>query len=41
MIKIKSERELELMRIAGKIVYETHKYLKPFIKEGITTAKLE
>ena len=41
MIKIKSERELELMRIAGKIVYETHKYLKPFIKEGITTAKLD
>ena len=41
MIKIKSERELELMRVAGKIVYDTHKYLKPFIKEGITTKKLD
>lgn len=41
MIKIKSERELEIMRTAGKIVYETHQYLKPFIKEGITTKKLD
>ena len=40
MITIKSERELELMRIAGHIVYETHKYLKPYIKAGITTKKL-
>ena len=40
MITIKSERELELMKIAGNIVYETHKYLKPYIKEGITTKKL-
>ena len=40
MITIKSERELELMKKAGHIVYETHKYLKPFIKEGITTKKL-
>lgn len=41
MIKIKSERELEIMHTAGKIVYETHQYLKPFIKEGITTKKLD
>lgn len=41
MIKIKSEREIELMRIAGNIVYETHKYLQPFIKEGITTEELD
>ena len=41
MIKIKSERELELMRIAGRIVYETHQYLKPFVKEGITTKRLD
>lgn len=41
MIKIKSERELEIMRVAGKIVYETHQYLKPFIKEGITTKRLD
>ena len=41
MITIKSPREIELMRIAGNIVYETHKYLKPYIKEGITTKKLD
>ena len=41
LIKIKSERELEIMRVAGKIVYETHQYLKPFIKEGTTTKKLD
>ena len=41
MITIKSEREIELMRIAGNIVYKTHQYLKPYIKEGITTKKLD
>ena len=40
MITIKSEYELSLMREAGKIVYETHKYLKPYIKPGITTGEL-
>ena len=40
MITIKSDREIKLMMIAGNIVYETHKYIKPFIKEGITTKKL-
>ena len=40
MITIKSDREIKLMIIAGNIVYETHKYLKPFIKPGITTKKL-
>ena len=40
MITIKSDREIKLMMIAGNIVYETHKYLRPFIKEGITTKKL-
>ena len=37
MITIKSERELELLKVAGNIVYKTHQYLKPYIKEGITT----
>ena len=37
MITIKSDREIELMREAGYMVSKTHKYLKPFIKEGITT----
>lgn len=41
MISIKSSREIELLRIAGNIVYQTHMYLKPFIKEGITTKELD
>lgn len=41
MINIKSDHEIELLRIAGRIVYETHQYLKPFIKEGITTLELD
>lgn len=38
---IKSSEEIELLRIAGKIVGDTHKYLKPFIKPGITTKQLD
>ena len=41
MITIKSDREIELMREAGMMVSKTHKYLKPFIKEGITTKELD
>lgn len=41
MITIKSEKEIELMRHAGYLVSLTHKYLKPFIKPGITTAELD
>lgn len=41
MISIKSAREIELLRKAGRIVYETHQYLKPYIKEGITTLELD
>ena len=41
MITIKSQREIELMRKAGYLVSLTHKYLKPFIKEGITTKELD
>ena len=41
MITIKSQREIELLKIAGNIVYQTHQYLKPFIKEGITTKELD
>ncbi len=40
MITIKSQREIELLRIAGNVVYKTHQYLKPFIKEGVTTEEL-
>ena len=41
MISIKSKREIELLRVAGNIVYQTHQYLRPFIKEGITTKELD
>jgi len=37
---IKSEEEIELLRIAGKIVGDTHNYLKKYIKPGITTKQL-
>lgn len=41
MISIKSPREIELLEEAGNIVYRTHQYLKPFLKEGITTKELD
>ncbi|MEE3343204.1 MAG: type I methionyl aminopeptidase [Bacilli bacterium] len=41
MISIKSEYEINLMREAGMMVSKTHKYLKDFIKPGITTLELD
>ena len=41
MITLKSKREIELLAIAGNIVYQTHKYLQPYIKEGIKTIEDE
>ena len=41
MISLKSEREIELLKIAGEIVGKTHNYLKQFIKTGITTKELD
>lgn len=41
MINIKSPREIELMRVAGEIVGDTHKYLQPYLKPGITTKKID
>ena len=41
MITIKSEREIELMRQAGMLVSEMHQFIKPYVKEGITTKKLD
>lgn len=41
MITIKSEREIELLKKAGNIVYRTHQYLRPHIKPGITTKELD
>ncbi|RAL23277.1 type I methionyl aminopeptidase [Thermoflavimicrobium daqui] len=41
MIVIKSPKELEIMRQAGKIVYLTHQELKKAIHPGITTKELD
>ena len=41
MISIKSEKEIELMRHAGMLVSKMHKFIKPYIKEGITTKELD
>ena len=41
MINIKTPREIELMRVAGEIVGDTHKYLIPFLTPGITTKKID
>ncbi len=41
MITIKSKREIELLKVAGNIVYKTHQYLKPFLKPGITTQEID
>ncbi len=41
MITLKSKREIDLMKIAGNIVYKTHQYLKPFLKPGITTQEID
>ena len=38
---IKSSEEIELLKIAGQIVGDTHNYLKQFIKPGITTKELD
>ncbi|MGI6329312.1 MAG: type I methionyl aminopeptidase [Bacilli bacterium] len=41
MIKIKTKEEIKLMKIAGRITYQTHEYLKDQIKVGITTLELD
>ena len=41
MITRRNEREIELLRQAGKIVAMTHEHLKPFIKAGISTKELD
>lgn len=41
MVTIKSESELELMRHAGKILYETLQILKEHSKSGVTTRQLD
>lgn len=41
MIILKSNREIDKMREAGKVVAETHAFLKEIIKPGITTKELD
>lgn len=41
MITVKSKREIDLMRKAGNIVYQTHQYLKPYLRPGITTQEID
>ena len=41
MINIKTDYELALLEKAGNIVYQTHQYLKPYLKPGITTKELD
>ena len=41
MISIKSEREQELLRVAGRVVYETHQHLKPMVKPGVSLLELD
>ena len=41
MITIKSEEEIELLRVAGEITGSTHNYIKKFIKPGVTTKELD
>jgi len=41
MSLIKSEKEIELMRVSCGIVSAALKYINDFIKEGITTAELD
>jgi len=41
MIKLKSKREVELMREAGRIVALAHQAAKNFIKPGVTTKDLD
>lgn len=41
MIVLRSDREIELLRGAGRIVAETHEVLKSYMKPGITTKELD
>jgi methionyl aminopeptidase len=40
MISIKSEREIELMRLTCRLATETMEYIAPFIKVGVSTEEL-
>ena len=40
-VKIKSDRQIEKMRVVGQIVAHTHELLRTYIKPGITTKELD
>lgn len=40
MIILKTDEEIKYLREAGRIVAQTHEYLKQFIKPGISTKKI-
>lgn len=41
MISIKSEKELELMRISSRLVADTFEFIRSFIKPGVTTQEID
>lgn len=41
MVSIKSPREIDLLKEAGRITGQTHLYLQKYIKPGITTKELD
>ena len=41
MVTIKSEREIELMREAGRILAETHNRLAEYVVAGVTTGEID
>jgi methionyl aminopeptidase len=41
MVTIKSPREIDLMRIAGRIVFQAHQAVIPLIKPGVSTKTLD
>lgn len=41
MITIKTPEEIKLLKIAGSIVYDTHKYLQKYLKPGISSLELD
>lgn len=41
MITLKSQREIDMMKKAGKLLADTHKQIAKMIKPGITTWEIE
>ncbi|MEL6822353.1 MAG: type I methionyl aminopeptidase [Calditrichota bacterium] len=41
MIRLKSEREIALMRVSAGLVAKTFEYIEPFVKPGVTTKQID